>query len=435
MKELNITGVKVLLSRSPLQDAEPLQAWDAADELLVSTLEQYEEPENSVCIVNDSFGAITLLCKQRNDGAHFFMVSDSLLGQHACQQNLLRNQVSTERLTYLPTHRLTNDLVLELGEGKETEGKETEDEIQSETQGETQGETREVEGASAAGTHSSIHCPVDQLLFKIPKSLGQLEQQLHLLRPLLSPNTLIIGTGMVKRIHRSTLNLIEQIIGPTTTSQATKKARLIFVKMDPDLKVDRSSYPRSFSVPNTVTKTPESAELCGHGGVFSSADLDIGARLLISLMPDTEGEVDMIDLGCGTGVIGVVGALRNPQAKVTFVDESFAAIESARQSVTNTFDPARADTMKFLTANCLEGVDDESYDLVLCNPPFHDQGSRDLDTSLNMFREAKRVLRLGGALRVVGNRHLAYHKKLKRIFGNVSVLGSNAKFVVLEATR
>ena len=50
-----------------------------------------------------------------------------------------------------------------------------------------------------------------------------------------------------------------------------------------------------------------------------------------------------------------------------------------------------------------------------------------------MFRHSARVLRDGGELWVVGNRHLDYHLKLRRWFSSVEVVASNKKFVVLRA--
>jgi 16S rRNA (guanine1207-N2)-methyltransferase len=38
-------------------------------------------------------------------------------------------------------------------------------------------------------------------------------------------------------------------------------------------------------------------------------------------------------------------------------------------------------------------------------------------------------------LRVVGNRHLGYHLKLKKLFGNCETVAGNAKFVILKAVR
>ena len=43
------------------------------------------------------------------------------------------------------------------------------------------------------------------------------------------------------------------------------------------------------------------------------------------------------------------------------------------------------------------------------------------------------VLRPGGELWVVGNRHLEYNDKLNRAFGNSEVMANNPKFQVIRA--
>ena len=50
-----------------------------------------------------------------------------------------------------------------------------------------------------------------------------------------------------------------------------------------------------------------------------------------------------------------------------------------------------------------------------------------------MFRQSLKVLRPGGELWVIGNRHLGYQKTLKKIFGNSELIATNAKFVILRA--
>jgi 16S rRNA (guanine1207-N2)-methyltransferase len=44
-------------------------------------------------------------------------------------------------------------------------------------------------------------------------------------------------------------------------------------------------------------------------------------------------------------------------------------------------------------------------------------------------------MRPGGEIWVVGNRHLGYHAKLKHLFYNCDIVASNARFVVLRATK
>ncbi|EPJ35110.1 putative Ribosomal RNA large subunit methyltransferase G [Streptomyces afghaniensis 772] len=52
-----------------------------------------------------------------------------------------------------------------------------------------------------------------------------------------------------------------------------------------------------------------------------------------------------------------------------------------------------------------------------------------------MFSGARRALRPGGELWVIGNRHLGYHVKLRKLFGNSRLVASDPKFVVLKAVK
>ena len=70
------------------------------------------------------------------------------------------------------------------------------------------------------------------LLIRVPKSLALLEDQLLRLAPSVHEGTVVVGTGMVKEIHTSTLRLFERILGPTRTSLAERKARLVLCTPD-----------------------------------------------------------------------------------------------------------------------------------------------------------------------------------------------------------
>ncbi|MDM6867274.1 methyltransferase, partial [Escherichia coli] len=70
-----------------------------------------------------------------------------------------------------------------------------------------------------------------------------------------------------------------------------------------------------------------------------------------------------------------------------------------------------------------------------CNPPFHQQHAITDHIAWQMFNDARRSLKYGGELYVVGNRHLDYFRKLKRAFGNCTTIATNNKFVILKATK
>ena len=54
-------------------------------------------------------------------------------------------------------------------------------------------------------------------------------------------------------------------------------------------------------------------------GVFSRGEVDAGTDLLLKSLPE-EMTGDILDLGCGWGVIGICAARRWPDARVTMAD-------------------------------------------------------------------------------------------------------------------
>ena len=78
---------------------------------------------------------------------------------------------------------------------------------------------------------------------------------------------------------------------------------------------------------------------------------------------------------------------------------------------------------------------DDRFDLTLCNPPFHQQQVVGDFLAWRMFTQAKAALTKGGELWIVGNRHLGYHLKLKRLFGNAEQVAATPKFVVLRSIK
>ena len=77
----------------------------------------------------------------------------------------------------------------------------------------------------------------------------------------------------------------------------------------------------------------------------------------------------------------------------------------------------------------------DSLDLVLCNPPFHQQQVVGDFLAWRMFQQARAALVTGGELWIVGNRHLGYHAKLKRLFRGVEQVAATPKFVILRASK
>ena len=377
MEILQVPQGDFCLSRYPIRKNEKLRAWDAADEYLLNYFyDEYGEPakQEKALIVNDSFGALAAALSKYD----LTSWNDSLLAQQGLSQNLIENKLPTEGL------KIKNSM--DVPEGK-----------------------------------------YDFVIIKIPKSLALLEEQLLRIKPFVSSATKIIAAGMVKTIHTSTLKLFEKYIGPTKTSLAKKKARLIFCESDENISEVKSPYPHSYVLENTEYT------IFNHANVFSRESLDIGTRLFLQYIPKSEKYKKIIDLGCGNGVVGLIAAARNPDAELVFLDDSFMAVESARETFRSAFNQDRAAI--FQTNDCLTGFEKNSADLILNNPPFHQDNAVGDEVAWKMFTQSKDVLKQNGELWVIGNRHLSYHIKLKKIFGNCEVIANNKKFVILKAVN
>ncbi|MFF4406810.1 methyltransferase [Streptomyces sp. NPDC001404] len=371
------------LARFPEDPRDTLRAWDAADEYLLRHLKGIDggpvDLSGTVAVVGDRWGAlVTALAAHRP-----VQITDSYLGQQATRANLARNGVAPDAVRLLTTQDTPPDRI-------------------------------------------------DVLLVRVPKSLALLEDQLHRLAPAVHEGTVVVGTGMVKEIHTSTLRLFERILGPTRTSLAVKKARLIFCTPDPARTPGTNPWPHTYTLPAGIGAA-SGMTVTNHAGVFCAERLDIGTRFFLGHLPHRQGPDRVIDLGCGNGVVGTAAALANPASTVTFVDESFQAVASAE--ATFRANAGTAATAEFRVGDGLADVPAGSADLVLNNPPFHSHQATTDTTARRMFADSRRALRPGGELWVVGNRHLGYHVTLKRIFGNCELVAGDPKFVVLRAVR
>ena len=362
------------LIRQPEQQNEPLQAFDAADEYLLAHLaEQQPTTDTRVLILNDGFGA---LAASLAGHVEVISSSDSFLALQALEKNLVRNGRPFDAVPTLPASE-------------------------------------------------PLTGPFDRVLIKVPKTLALLEEQLIRLQGQLAPGAQVIAGAMVKHLPRAAGDLLERYIGPVQASLAVKKARLLIatpVAREPAV----SPYPTRYRLDEPRI------ELLNHANVFCREGLDIGTRAFLPHLPENLGTARVADLGCGNGVLAIASALQNPEARYTLVDESFMAVQSAFENWRATLGEREVIVR---AGDGLAGQPPQSLDVVLCNPPFHQQQVVGDFLAWRMFQQAREALVVGGALYIVGNRHLGYHSKLARLFRGVEQVAATPKFVILKARK
>ena len=362
------------LIRQPEQQNEPLQAFDAADEYLLNYLAAQQPVAGTrVLVLNDSFGALaaSLLGKVEVSSS-----GDSFLGFQGLEKNLLRNGQAFDAIQGIPASE-------------------------------------------------PLVGPFDRVLIRVPKTLALLEEQLIRLQGQLAPGAEVIAAAMVKHLPRAAGDLLERYIGPVQASLAVKKARLLIATPE-------AKEPAVSPYPSRYRLDAPAIELINHANVFCREGLDIGTRAFLPHLPKNLGSARVADLGCGNGVLAIASALHNPDAHYTLVDESFMAVQSAAEN----WRAALGDRDVIVRAgDGLAGQEAQSLDVVLCNPPFHQQQVVGDFLAWRMFQQAREALVVGGALYIVGNRHLGYHSKLARLFRGVEQVANTPKFVILKARK
>ncbi|MDX1931083.1 MAG: class I SAM-dependent methyltransferase [Capsulimonadales bacterium] len=358
--------------RRPPTPNLPLQAWDAADEYLLELAGQSVPPPGQLLIVNDSFGALALALHAYAPRSW----GDSHLAFLALRDNLRRNGLETGNVMSVPSTE-TPDLVPKV------------------------------------------------VLWRVPKATAFLQEQVARLAAALRPETLVYVGGMEKHLPPTLRSFLEPL-GPVDVLPGRKKARLFRVTPDPDLPSPTMPAETEYAVPEfglTLTAGPN---------VYGRERLDPGSALLLSTFDSLPTARRIADLGCGNGLLGLAAKRRLPGAEVVLSDESYQAVAAAGANfVRNGFEPPA----RFLVSDLFDEYEGEPFDLILCNPPFHQGHTIGDMIAWRMFVESRKRLRPGGELRIVGNRHLGYHVKLKRLFGNVRTIAADPRFVVLTTRR
>ncbi len=378
------------LGRFPYdQEQTGLQAWNAADSLMVHYLAKHFRPCLHVLILNDHCGALALGALAA--GHKITWLNESYLSWLACQENLRLNDLD---LTNLTRFKSFDDALL----------------------------------ARLAS--------VELVLMQVPKSHDSLDFQLYSLSSLPQHCSVIAG-AMTRDIHKTGLALFDHHIGQSKTSLAAHKARLIFAsKQNADLPTlpSKETWPKAIKLDDSAFGALETVN---YSGVFSVNGHDRGSLLLAkTLVIESKHWANLpesiIDCGSGNGLLALCAARLFPKAHVVCADESWLAVCSAHDGFERNGMCSRA---SFVWTDCLTSDECGSANLILCNPPFH-QGRTQTDAvAKRMFAQAAGRLKSGGKLLIVANRHLGYAGFLGKLFCEVLTLADDNRYVVLACSK
>lgn len=197
--------------------------------------------------------------------------------------------------------------------------------------------------------------------------------------------------------------------------------------------LDDSHYTqlRAIEIPGTPTA------IYSKPGQFGWNKADQGSALLISelgkhLQQRLLHARHCLDLGCGYGYLSLQASRLPECASIkhwTLTDNNAAALASARHNT-----QAWGINAEVIGDNCAAHIQGE-FDLLLCNPPFHQGFDVEGELTDRFIASAKRLLSKTGVAIFVVNQFIPLEKKAADHFRHCQLLCNNGRFKLLALSH
>lgn len=164
-------------------------------------------------------------------------------------------------------------------------------------------------------------------------------------------------------------------------------------------------------------------------GVFGWNKVDRGSALLVEqvhkLITGRKSAGSVLDLGCGYGYL-LLATADIPFSARWATDNNAAAVQAAEAS----FAKAHL-AVNVSLDDCAEQLQ-ERFDLILCNPPFHQGFSTSNALAVKFLTQIRRLLAPNGRALVVVNQFIPLEKAAADTFEKVSTLTQEHGFKVVQ---
>ena len=268
------------------------------------------------------------------------------------------------------------------------------------------------------------------VLLQLPKSLAELEEISHSVARYADPDVVLLAGGRDKHMSRGMNELLARHFEDVSAGLGWRKARVLTARSPKTAAVlGAAPFPRFAGDPDLRF------QMAAFGATFGGATLDHGSRLLLRTLREqlpAAAPKRVVDIGCGNGVLAVSAALEWPEAQVIASDQSLAAVRATLLTAQRAGVDGRVAVHR---ADATEAVPDGWADLVLLNPPFHTGSTVHVGVGQRLIRACARALAPGGELLLVFNTHLGYRQLVEREIGPTRQLARDRTFTVLAATR
>lgn len=260
---------------------------------------------------------------------------------------------------------------------------------------------------------------IDVAIVKVPKSLERFQLFLQHLSRSVTDNSVVACGFMTKYFSRQMLEIAAEYFESFDQSLAWKKSRLLLLQ--------KPKPYRKRNIVNSI-KVDDQLTMSQYLGVFSAERVDPATRFLCDNLIFEGEHKKILDLGAGNGILTQRIQQKNPKNEFYLIDDSLLAIESAKMNL-------QGDNFHFYYDNNLNAFENNYFDHVISNPPFHFGHEINIEVAIGLFHQVERCLKEEGTFQLVANQHLNYKTHLIKYFSQVEIVAENEKYIIYQCQK
>ena len=263
----------------------------------------------------------------------------------------------------------------------------------------------------------------DLIVISFPKSKSELNFTLSMIAHSASAESSIVIVGDNKSGIKSLEKLTKNTLTSCNKMDSARHCILMVAKLTtnlPQFTLEEWYEYYEVSINGTQIK------VAALPGVFSHKGLDKGTHILLEHLPQITGN-NILDFGCGSGVIASFIGKRYPDIELNLLDVSALAIASAEKTLS--LNQLRG---AVFASNSLSKVT-QKYSTVISNPPFHQGITTNYQATESFLKGIKQHLHKKGEVIVVANSFLKYEPIMKSEIGTTKKLITSKGFTIYHS--
>jgi len=281
---------------------------------------------------------------------------------------------------------------------------------------------RRFAGQGDTGTPWPAVSDATSAFVRLGKDRRALTMALHAAASVVAPGGAIVLFGANVEGVKSVGKALEDVAEGVVTVDTRRHSRVFAGRRRTEIAGLRASLDAWREV-NEVTLNGRARPWVSYPGVFAGGVLDAGTALLLDHLPPLRVGSVVLDMGCGSGIIGAAVRERMKDGAVDLVDSDAVAIEAARENVPGT---------TIICGDGLAAAPRTRYDTILSNPPIHEGVEESFAFLQRLIADAPARLQPDGVLHVVIQSRIRALPWFEAAFKEATIVAQDRRFQIIR---